>query len=128
MRYAAVALIALLVGLTAGYFVPRPVAQSRFESNSLAFHDCIAQLRTTQYADNRGWDAASEARALHVLAKQTDCLNTSGFGGLTLSDVECASGYRFLPKEAYDEAVRTHRWDPKMLAQATHPPGYPKCM
>jgi hypothetical protein len=113
IRYGVVAAVALAVGVLLGTMLPRkPAEPTRFETNSIAFHQCIAPLGSSVHKYPLSWDAESQQRAFHILVLQTDCLNMSGIDGLTISRIECASGYHFMPKADYEAGLRAHRWNP----------------
>ena len=111
MRIGYAGLAALLIfaaGIVAGYYLPHRFEESIARSKIQFFHQCIAPLRQARYTHDLSWDAAAEQRAFGVLATMADCTNRSGIGGLSVGEVECASGYSAMPYDAFG-VTRTHR-------------------
>jgi hypothetical protein len=94
---------ALLLAFSMGVATGTYVSERRGAQGALAFSElqdfraCIAPLRTNAYMNRLWFDAASETRFIEVFVKQTACMRENHIGGLSLGDVERASGFRYAP-------------------------------
>ena len=97
MKILTALLLAFAIGAGTGtYMSERRGAQGALALSELqGFRACIAPLRTKTYKNRLWFDAASEARFIEVFVKQTTCMRENHIGGLSVGDVECASGFRY---------------------------------
>lgn len=107
VRITLAALLVFILGGAAGYVIPHRFEETIAHRKIDYFHVCEARLKQPHFT-TLSWDGSAKQRALDILGEQADCINMAGIGGLSVGQLECASGYSEMPYEALLQAPSTH--------------------